>query len=65
MQLIGNITSWHEQLSNRALRVMTLDKLLNGQIVPFLRQMKFAPTEAGITRCVLFFNINNLKRNSM
>jgi hypothetical protein len=47
---MGNIASWHEQLSNRALRGLTLDKLLNGQIVPFLRQMKFSATESGITR---------------
>jgi hypothetical protein len=47
---MGNIASWHEQLSNRALRGLALDKLLNGQIVPFMRQMKFAATESGITR---------------
>ncbi|ELR11247.1 GCrich sequence DNA-binding factor-like protein [Acanthamoeba castellanii str. Neff] len=52
VKLMGNIASWHEQLSNRALRGLTLDKLLNGQIVPFLRQMKFSATESGITRFV-------------
>jgi GC-rich sequence DNA-binding factor len=50
VKLMGNIASWHEQLSNRALRGLALDKLLNGQIVPFMRQMKFAATESGITR---------------
>jgi len=52
VKLIGNITSWHEQLSNRALRVMAMDKLLNGQVVPFLRHMKFPATQEGISRFV-------------
>lgn len=47
---MGNISSWHERLSNRALRALAVDKLLNNQIVPFLRQLKFAPNEEGISR---------------
>jgi hypothetical protein len=40
VKLFGNIVSWHQQLSNRALRALAVDKLLQGILLPFLRQWK-------------------------
>ncbi|KAL6065087.1 PAX3- and PAX7-binding protein 1 [Balamuthia mandrillaris] len=40
LKLLKNIASFHKSLSNRALQALCLDKILNPELIPFLRKLE-------------------------